>query len=57
MGNSFWGVTNGLTPARLNFDPVSPVATTAQVFSAGVFPPHAGPFNLDPANSLTPPDP
>ncbi len=52
MGNSFWGVTNGLTPARLNFDPVSLVATTAQVFSASAFPPRTGPFNLDPANSL-----
>jgi hypothetical protein len=52
LGNSFWGVTNGFTPARLNFDPVSLVATTAQVFSAAVFPPRAGPLNLDPANSL-----
>ena len=52
LGNSFWAVTNGLTPARLNFDPVSFVATTAQAFSASTFPPRVGPFSLDPANSL-----
>src|SRR5207249_1320048 len=42
----------GLPPARLNFDPISLVATTAQAFSASVYPPACGAFNLDPANSL-----
>jgi hypothetical protein len=51
-GNSFWGATNGLPPAQLNFDPISLVATTAQSFSATVFPPACGPFAVDPANSL-----
>jgi hypothetical protein len=51
-GNSFWGATNGLTPAQLNFDASSLVATTAQAFSTSSFPPSCGAFNLDPANSL-----
>lgn len=51
-GNSFWGSTNGLPPAQLKFDPISLVATTAQAFSASIFPPACGPLNLDPANSL-----
>ena len=38
--------------AQLNFDPISLVATTAQTFSASVFPPACGPFNVDAANSL-----
>jgi hypothetical protein len=50
--NCFWGATNGLPPARLNFNPISLVATTAQTFSASLFPPACGTFNLDPANSL-----
>jgi len=36
----------------LNFDPISLVATTAQTFSATVFPPACGPFALDAANNL-----
>ncbi len=51
-GNSFWGATNGLPPARLNFNPISLVATTAQAFSAAAFSPACGPMNLDPPNSL-----
>ena len=51
-GNSFWSATNGLPPAQLNFDPISLVATTAQTFSASVFPPACGPFAVDPANNL-----
>jgi hypothetical protein len=51
-GNSFWGSTNGLPPAQLKFDPVSLVATTAQVFSSSIFPPNCGALNLDPANSV-----
>jgi hypothetical protein len=51
-GNSFWGSTNGLPPAQLKFDGISLVATTAQAFSSGFFPPNCGALSLDPANSL-----
>ena len=51
-GNSFWGATNGLPPAQLNFNPISLVATTAQTLSAGIVPAACGSFDLDPANSL-----
>ncbi|PWU13207.1 MAG: hypothetical protein C5B50_19805 [Verrucomicrobia bacterium] len=52
LGNCFWATTNGLPIARLNFDPISLVATTAQSFGASVLPPNCGAFAVDPANSL-----
>jgi hypothetical protein len=52
IANSFWGATNGLPPARFDFDPVSLVATTAQSFAATAVSPGTGAFSADPPNSL-----
>jgi hypothetical protein len=52
IGNTFWCATNGLPPTRLNFDPISLIATTAQTFSASVFPAACGPIGFDAQNAL-----
>jgi hypothetical protein len=52
VGNSFWGVTNGMPPARFDYDLNTLMASNALAFNPAQFPVTCGPMAVDAANSL-----